>query len=222
VSLRVILDEIDRRWPHDLPDLAHMWALDVAVALKPGQIYLDIGEVDDVFVFYNTFVDELNELAGEIVRNKCTVLLDGKPADTSTFHGGIQWMVKLLRNEVPLEICVTIRKSDPEYPVSRVLAQGRNEIQALLDLGRPDVVRAVIKTDRSDRDVLDSLGGIHAARQFGYSDADIAGWLSRGAVEPCEEEAMSLAGITVPDRRRRSRLRRMVPDNLLSLILRKK
>ncbi len=223
MSLRVILDEIDRRWPRDLPDLAHMWALDVTISLKPGQIYLDIGEVDDVFVFYNTFVDELNAMAGEKVRDRCAVLVDGKPADTREMFGGIQWMLKLARNEVPMEICVTIRKSNPKYPVSRVLAQGRNEVQALLDLGRRDVVvGAITKTDHPNRDVLDCLGGIHAARQFGYPDADVAGWFRRGAVKPHEEEAMSLAGIDFHGEQRHGYLRRVVPGNLLSLIRRRK
>ncbi len=222
MSLQVILDEIGRRWPQDLPDLAHMWALDITVALKPGQVYLNIGEVDDVIAFYNTFVDELNELAGEKVRNRCVVLIDGEPADTSNLNGGMQFMVRLNRNDIPMEICVTTYKTDDEYRASRYLSQGRNEIRALLDLGRPDIVRTVTKTDSSDHDVLECLGGIHAARQLGFSDDDIAGWFRRGNGEPAAEEAMSMAGIAVRGRPRGKSLRRFVPDNLRSLIRRRK
>jgi hypothetical protein len=222
MSLYAIIDEIDRRWPGGLPSMAHMWALDITIELKPGQIYIDMGEVDDIIAFYNTFADELNTLAGEKVRERCVVIMDGKPADTSKLHGGMQFMVQLSKNGLDTDICVTVYKSNPEFPVSRVLAQGRNEIQALLDLGRPDVVRTVLKTDHTDRDVLDSLGGIYAARQFGFSDDDVLGWFRKGHIEPYEEEAMTLAGINIRGEGRLGYLRRIVPDNILSLIRRKK
>jgi hypothetical protein len=222
MSLFAIIDEIDRRWPGDLPSMAHMWALDVTIELKPGQLYIDMGEVHDIFAFYNTFADELNTLAGEKVRDRYGVLIDDKPGDTSKLFGGMQFMVQLVKNGLAMDLCVTVYKSNAEFPVSRVLAQGRNEIQALLDLGRPDVVRGVLKSGHTDRDVLDCLGGIYAARQFGFTDADVLGWFKRGHIEPDEEEAMTLAGIDVHGDGRRGYLRRIVPDHLFSLIRRKR
>ena len=96
MGLHIVQEEMRRRWAGGWPDIVHMEALDIAFRRNKGQLFLDMGEIDDFFTFYNNVADDVNSLCREDILPIVGAACEGKPVDTATLVGGIHFAIPMM------------------------------------------------------------------------------------------------------------------------------